>query len=188
MTASPAEGWRGRARLPRLLTPFPREAGCARERYYWHSRAIISCHLASQSRGSHARGAAGRCWRERGGGCEVRVQGRGRNNEGFRERGCQGLRPCAGKAACYGGRGSRGLEKKGKSVQEQRSSQKAACLWQGGSREPQERDGPGWRCSAWKRELGTSRRGQKHDRKHWEFIRIPSLQAHALKLQSGRKT
>lgn len=69
-----------------------------------------------------------------------------------------GLTAVPGKAACYGERGSRGLEGK-----ERASKGTEVHRRRRGSREEQERDRSEWRSSAWKRELGTGRRGQQHE-------------------------
>lgn len=161
------------ARASCTLAPFARG-----EMPRGHSRAFVS---VTGSGGSRARVHQEML---QGGGCEVRVQGRGRNNEGFGEGGCQGLELCQGRQLV--------MEKGGAEAWKERKEHPRAeeftegCVFLAGRE--QERDRSGWRSSPWKRELGTGRRGQQHEGLHWDSVRIPSLQAHALKSQSGRRT
>lgn len=69
----------------------------------------------------------------------------------------------------------KGEQRPGKERKEQPRAEKFTESCVGGSGEGQ----------AWKRELGTGGRGQQ---RHWEPVRIPNLQAHAVESQSGRKT
>lgn len=65
LTVSPKEEWERRETPSWLLTLFPIEAGLSGKCYYWQSRNIISCHLASQ--GSCNRASAGEERRLHGG-------------------------------------------------------------------------------------------------------------------------
>lgn len=110
-----------------------------------------------------------------GAGCKVRVQGRGRNNEGFREGGCQGLQLCQGRQLVMEKGGAEAWKERKEHPRAQKFTE--GCVGAGRSRRGTGLSGeaqPG--KESWGQAGGDS------------SMRIPSLQAHALKSQSGRRT